>query len=106
MPPTDDIKVRIPGTPRSGAAITADAADITGTTTGAVEAAGHFRIYLGVAAGAGKTIAMLDQGNRRRAYGADVVIAYVETHGRRVTESRIRSLEIVPRRVIDYKRAR
>ncbi len=102
MPSTDQVKVRIPGTPRSGAAITADAADITGTSTGAVEAAGHFRICLGVAAGAGKTIAMLDEGHRRRAYGADVVIAYVETHGRPVTESRIGSLEIVPRRVIDY----
>jgi two-component system, OmpR family, sensor histidine kinase KdpD len=67
------------------------------------EAAEHFRVYLGVAAGSGKTIAMLDEGQRRRARGADVVIAFVETHGRAVTESRIGSLEIVPRRVANYR---
>jgi two-component system, OmpR family, sensor histidine kinase KdpD len=66
-------------------------------------AAGHFRIYLGVAAGAGKTIAMLDEGHRRSAAGADVVIAFVETHGRAVTEQRIGDLEVVPRRVIEYR---
>jgi two-component system, OmpR family, sensor histidine kinase KdpD len=66
-------------------------------------AAGHFRIYLGVAAGAGKTIAMLDEGHRRSAAGADVVIAFVETHGRPVTEQRIGDLEVVPRRVIEYR---
>jgi two-component system, OmpR family, sensor histidine kinase KdpD len=63
----------------------------------------HFRIYLGVAAGSGKTIAMLDEGQRRQQHGGDVVIAYVETHGRPVTESRIGSLEIVPRRMVDYR---
>jgi two-component system, OmpR family, sensor histidine kinase KdpD len=66
-------------------------------------AAGHFRIYLGTAAGVGKTIAMLDEGHRRSAAGADVVIAFVETHGRPVTELRIGDLEIVPRRVIEYR---
>ncbi len=71
--------------------------------TGAAGAAGHFRIHLGAAAGAGKTIAMLEEGHRRRARGADVVIAFVETHGRPVTESRIGSLEIVPRRPVNYR---
>jgi two-component system, OmpR family, sensor histidine kinase KdpD len=66
-------------------------------------AAGHFRIYLGVAAGVGKTLAMLDEGHRRRAAGADVVIGFVETHGRPVTERRIGDLEIVPRRIIEYR---
>jgi two-component system, OmpR family, sensor histidine kinase KdpD len=66
-------------------------------------AAGHFRIYLGVAAGVGKTMAMLDEGHRRRAAGADVVIAFVETHGRPVTERRIGDLEVVPRRVIEHR---
>ena len=70
---------------------------------GSAEVAGHFRIYLGVAAGSGKTIAMLDEGHRRSAHGADVVIAFVETHGRPVTEGRIGSLEIVPRRAVDYR---
>jgi len=79
MPSADDVKVHIPGTPGTGAAITADAADITG----AVEAAGHFRIYLGVAIGAGKTVAMLDEGHRRRVHGADVVIgSWRRTGGR------------------------
>jgi two-component system, OmpR family, sensor histidine kinase KdpD len=67
------------------------------------DAPGHFRIHLGVAVGVGKTIAMLDDGQRRRAHGADVVIAFVETHGRPVTQSRIGDLEIVPQRVVDYR---
>jgi two-component system, OmpR family, sensor histidine kinase KdpD len=76
---------------------------VAGNVTGNVEPAGHFRIYLGVAAGSGKTIAMLDEGHRRRERGADVVIAFVETHGRPVTEGRIGGLEIVPRQVVDYR---
>jgi two-component system, OmpR family, sensor histidine kinase KdpD len=71
--------------------------------TGGAEPGGHFRIYLGVAAGSGKTIAMLDEGQRRHANGADVVIAYIETHGRPVTDIRIGNLETVPRRVVDYR---
>jgi two-component system, OmpR family, sensor histidine kinase KdpD len=65
--------------------------------------ADHFRVYLGAAPGSGKTIAMLDEGELRRQQGADVVIAYVETHGRAVTEGRIGNLETVPRRVIEYR---
>jgi two-component system sensor histidine kinase KdpD len=49
---------------------------------GMMEAAGRFRIYLGAAAGVGKTYAMLSEGQRRRSRGADVVIAFVECHGR------------------------
>jgi two-component system, OmpR family, sensor histidine kinase KdpD len=67
------------------------------------EAPNHFRIYLGVAPGVGKTIAMLDEGHRRRAAGADVAIAFVETHGRPVTETRIGSLEIIPPLEVDYR---
>jgi two-component system, OmpR family, sensor histidine kinase KdpD len=66
-------------------------------------APGHFRIYLGAAAGVGKTVAMLDEGHRRSAAGAEVVIGFVETHGRPVTEGRIGDLEVVPRRVIEYR---
>ena len=68
-----------------------------------VPGAAHFRTYLGVAAGAGKTITMLDEGHRLRAHGADVVIAFVETHWRPVTEHRIGNLEVIPRRVVDYR---
>jgi two-component system sensor histidine kinase KdpD len=71
--------------------------------TGSVETAGHFRIYLGVAAGAGKTLAMLDEGHRRRQRGADVVIGFAECHGRPVTEARMAGLEIVPRQVVEYR---
>jgi two-component system sensor histidine kinase KdpD len=68
-----------------------------------VEAAGHFRIYLGAAAGVGKTYAMLGEGHRRRDRGADVVIGFVEPHGRRITESLAEGFEVVPRKVVDYR---
>ena len=68
--------------------------------------AGHLRVYLAAAAGAGKTIAMLDEGQRRRALGADVVIAVVEDHGRPLTQARAAGLEIVPRRASEYHGAR
>jgi two-component system sensor histidine kinase KdpD len=74
--------------------------------TDVVEAAGHFRIYLGAAAGVGKTYAMLAEGHRRKARGTDVVIGFVECHGRPLTQERCDDLEIVPRRVIDYRGAR
>ena len=71
--------------------------------TDVVEAAGRFRIYLGAAAGVGKTYAMLNEGQRRRGRGADVVIGYVECHGRRLTEALINGLEVVPRKVAEYR---
>jgi two-component system sensor histidine kinase KdpD len=70
-----------------------------------VEPAGHFRIYLGVAAGVGKTVAMLDEGQRRRERGTDVVTALVETHGRKVTAERAEGLEVVPRRRVEHRGA-
>jgi len=70
---------------------------------GAVEAAGHFRIYLGAAAGVGKTYAMLNEGRRRRDRGADVVIGFVESHGRQRTEDMIGDLEVVPRKKVEYR---
>jgi two-component system, OmpR family, sensor histidine kinase KdpD len=68
-----------------------------------VEAAGHFRIYLGAAAGVGKTYAMLSEARRRKERGADVVIGFVETHGRQHTQDMIGDLEVVPRKVIEYR---
>jgi two-component system, OmpR family, sensor histidine kinase KdpD len=65
---------------------------------------GKLRIYLGAAAGVGKTYAMLEEGNRRRARGTDVVIGFVETHGRRHTEQQIGDLPLIPRRVVRYRR--
>jgi two-component system, OmpR family, sensor histidine kinase KdpD len=68
-----------------------------------VEQAGRFRIYLGAAAGVGKTVAMLDEGRRRRARGTDVVIAFAEAHSRPVTELRMDGLEVLPRQTVRYR---
>lgn len=68
-------------------------------------ARGKLRVYLGAAPGVGKTFAMLNEGRRRRDRGADVVVGYVETHGRPRTAEQIDGLEIVPRRVIEYRGA-
>jgi two-component system, OmpR family, sensor histidine kinase KdpD len=61
---------------------------------------GKLTVYLGAAAGAGKTYAMLDRGHQLKAEGIDVVIGLVETHGRVETEAMIGDLEIIPRRVV------
>lgn len=66
-------------------------------------ARGSLRIYLGAAPGVGKTYAMLNEGARRHDRGTDVVIGYVETHGRRHTFDQIGHLEIVPRRHVEYR---
>jgi two-component system, OmpR family, sensor histidine kinase KdpD len=66
-------------------------------------AAGHLIVYLGVAPAAGKTVAMLDEGRRRREKGADVVIAFAESHGRKVTDWRMAGLEAVARQAVDYR---
>ena len=66
---------------------------------------GHLRIYVGFAAGVGKTFAMLGEGHRRRERGTDVVIGFVESHGRPMTAGAIGDLEIVPRRTIEYRGA-
>src|SRR5262245_46470823 len=66
-------------------------------------ARGTLRIYVGAAPGVGKTFAMLNEGCRRNARGTDVVVGYVETHGRPLTEEQIRELEVVPRRKIEYR---
>ena len=57
---------------------------------------GRLKVYLGSAAGVGKTYAMLNEGNRLRGQGVDVVIGYVEPHERPETAAQIGALEIVP----------
>ncbi|MFT3769766.1 MAG: universal stress protein [Minicystis sp.] len=64
---------------------------------------GRLKVYLGMAAGVGKTVAMLREARRLRAEGIDVVLGLVETHGREETRAEIGDLEIVPRRTIDYR---
>ena len=64
---------------------------------------GQLRIYLGCAAGVGKTFAMLGEGHRRRERGTDVVVAFVETHGRQHTAEQVGGLEVIPRARIPYR---
>ena len=66
---------------------------------------GVLRVYLGSAPGVGKTYRMLDEGWRRRERGTDVVVAYVETHGRALTEAQLRDLEVIPRVTREYRGA-
>jgi two-component system sensor histidine kinase KdpD len=78
--------------------------DLTPSTdSGQPRGRGRLRIYLGMAAGVGKTYAMLNEGRRREERGTDVVIGYVETHHRPITEQQIGNLEIVPRKQIIYR---
>jgi two-component system sensor histidine kinase KdpD len=64
---------------------------------------GQLRIYLGNAAGVGKTYDMLCEGHRRAERGADVVVGFMETHGRKHTAELVEGLEVVPRARIAYR---
>lgn len=70
---------------------------------GATTTEGKLRVYLGAAPGSGKTFAMLREGHERRARGEDVVVAFVETHGRKLTKEAIGTLEVIPRLHVDYQ---
>ncbi len=62
---------------------------------------GKLTIFLGYAAGVGKTYAMLEAAQRRK-NEVDLVVAYAETHGRAETEALLKGLEIIPRKQIEY----
>lgn len=64
---------------------------------------GKLKIFLGYVAGVGKTYAMLQAAHQRRAEGIDVVVGYIETHGRPETEVLLKGLEIIPRRQLNYR---
>jgi two-component system sensor histidine kinase KdpD len=64
---------------------------------------GRLKVYLGSAAGVGKTYAMLREGHRLRRQGVDVAIGIVETHGRTETAEQIGDMEIIPPREIEYR---
>jgi two-component system, OmpR family, sensor histidine kinase KdpD len=64
---------------------------------------GRLKVYLGFAAGVGKTYEMLQEGQRLKRQEVDVVIGFVETHGRAETAAQIGDLEQVPRRRIEYR---
>src|ERR1700681_3331321 len=67
------------------------------------ERCGRFKIFLGMAAGVGKTYRMLLEGQAEAEAGRDVVIGYLESHGRRETAELAKDLESVPRRRIAYR---
>ena len=64
---------------------------------------GRLKVFLGMAAGVGKTVAMLRDARRLHEEGVDVVCAFVETHGRKDTDAEIEGLEVVRRRTIAYR---
>jgi two-component system sensor histidine kinase KdpD len=64
---------------------------------------GKLRLYLGAAPGVGKTYAMLNEGWRRKQRGTDVVVGWVEEHGRPQTDAQIRDLPVFPRRTLEYR---
>jgi two-component system sensor histidine kinase KdpD len=67
---------------------------------------GKLKIFFGANPGVGKTYAMLEAAREQRRDGVDVVIGVVETHGRAETEALVDGLEILPRRVVDYRGTR
>jgi two-component system sensor histidine kinase KdpD len=64
---------------------------------------GRLRIFLGAFPGVGKTYAMLNEAHRRHSYGEDVVVGFVETHGRKATTAQLEGLEVLPRRKVQYR---
>ncbi len=64
---------------------------------------GRLRVYLGMAPGVGKTYRMLEEAHRRVDRGTDLVVGYVETHGRPRTADLLDGLEVVPRRRTEYR---
>ena len=69
----------------------------------AVSGRGRYKIFLGMAAGVGKTYRMLQEGKAAQAGGRDVVIGYLEPHDRAETEAQAEGLERLPRRKAEYR---
>jgi len=67
---------------------------------------GRLKVFFGMAAGVGKTYAMLEEARKRAAEGLDVLIAYAEPHIRSDTESLLLGLEILPYKIVEYRNAR
>lgn len=64
---------------------------------------GKLKVFLGMAPGVGKTYAMLEAARRELAAGRDVVVGYIETHGRKETEALAQGLPLIPRLTLDYR---
>lgn len=63
----------------------------------------RLRIYIGAAPGVGKTYAMLEEAHQLRRQDVDIVIGFIETHGREETEALLSDLEVIPRHRIEYR---
>ena len=87
------------GSPDGGRPAASGAPGASGSRPGR----GHLRIYLGSAAGVGKTYAMLGEGHRRSERGADVVVGFAEAHARPQTIALLDGLETVPRAKLEYR---
>ena len=70
------------------------------------EQRGRLKVFFGATAGVGKTYAMLEAARKRQDEGVDVVVGYVEPHGRAETEALLRGLEALPLLQVDYRSAR
>src|ERR1700748_1768780 len=64
---------------------------------------GKLKLYIGSAAGTGKTYRMLQEAHDLRKRGVDVVVGFVETHKRTETDAQIGDIEVVPRRKMEYR---
>jgi two-component system sensor histidine kinase KdpD len=64
---------------------------------------GRLKLYIGFAAGVGKTYRMLEEAHALRSRGVDIVIGFVETHGRAETQALVDGVEVVPRRQVEYR---
>jgi len=64
---------------------------------------GRLKVFLGAVAGVGKTYAMLQAARERKSEGVDVIVGWVDTHGRAETEALLTGLDVLPRRPIEYR---
>jgi two-component system sensor histidine kinase KdpD len=99
------LSAAVPGSPAMTVA-PAPAQAASGTPTAQNEnklrsAYGSLTVYLGSAAGSGKTYAMLDRAHQLKDAGVDVVVGIVETHGRAETARKLEGLEVIPRKIVE-----
>ena len=101
-PEPDELLDRYHLRDQRGADVSASSPDTTAAQVSERQR-GRLRIYLGMAAGVGKTYSMLNEGRRRGSRGTDVVVGYVETHHRPLTAQQVGDLEVIPRKHLSYR---
>src|SRR5262249_28285021 len=105
-PRMEDAVEREPGGPAHPGCARHGRAHLSPRMTAASDRArrrGRLKIFLGYAAGVGKTFRMLEEGGTLRRAGRDVVVGYFEPHARHETIAKMEGLELVPRRRIEYR---